>query len=51
MINAIEIIADGEFGEVYNLEKDVYPSIKNLYNSSVHNVKNNVNRANNSMIR
>lgn len=49
LINAIEIIADGELGEVYNLERDVYPSIKNLYNSSVHNVKNNVNRANNSM--
>ncbi len=49
LISAIEIIANHKLGEVYNLEKDVYPIITDLYNSTVHNIKNNVNRANNSM--
>ena len=49
LINTIEIISNGEYGEVYNLEKDIYPQITNLYNSTVHNIKNNINRANNSM--
>ena len=49
LINTIEIISNGEYGEVYNLEKDVYPIITDLYNSTVHNIKNNINRANNSM--
>lgn len=49
LIEAITVVARGNYSEIYTLEKDIYPVIKTIYGDSVHNIKNNINRANNNM--
>lgn len=49
LIETIEYIAENQNKDIDNLEKNVYPIISKKYNDSVHNIKNNINRANNNM--
>lgn len=49
LIKAIEYIAINSHKDIDNLERDVYPILSTLYNNSIHNIKCNINRANNIM--
>lgn len=49
LIETIEYIAENQNKDIDNLEKYVYPIISKKYNDSVHNIKCNINRANNNM--
>ncbi len=49
LLATIEYIINNNYNEIYNLEKDIYSKISSIYNTSVHNIKININRANNNM--
>lgn len=49
LIIVIEYVVLSQNCHAESLERDVYPEVARRYNTSVHNVKSNINRANNSM--
>ncbi len=49
IIEGIEIIANNKEEDIINLKKDLYPIIARKYNTTVHNVKCNINLATTSM--
>lgn len=49
LLESIKFIALHPYQNTDKLEKNVYPIIANLYKDTVHNVKSNINRANNAM--
>lgn len=48
ILEAIDIIANNK-EDIINLKKDLYPIIARKYNTTVHNVKCNINLATTSM--
>ena len=49
LISSIEYCVLNQNCHTENLEKNVYPEVARRYNTSIHNVKSNINRTNNSM--
>lgn len=49
LISVIEFYILSESYYVENLERNIYPKIAKKYNTSIHNIKANINRANNAM--
>lgn len=51
LIDAILIIYNKEDYEMFNLEEDIYPIVARKYNQSMHNIKSNINKANDYMYK
>ena len=49
LVSVIEYISLNQNCNTENLKKNVYPTVAKKYNTSIHNVKSNINRANNLM--
>ena len=49
LITAIQYIVTNPDKNLDKLEKNIYPVLSNLYNNSIHNIKCNINWANNMM--
>lgn len=49
LVKAIEYIVNEKLKNNYILEKDIYPKLTDFYHNSIHNIKCNINRANDSM--
>lgn len=51
LIDAIMLIYNSGDYDIFNLKKDVYPIIAKRYNKSIHNIKCDINKANDYMYR
>lgn len=51
LIDAIILIYNSGEYDIFNLKKDIYPIIAKRYNKSIHNIKCDINKANDYMYR
>ena len=51
LMDSILIIYNKQDYEMFNLEEDIYPIVARKYNKSMHNIKSNINKANDYMYK